>query len=62
MSEIVNATVLIEVDTRYFHEDEIQHAWHWVKHGEHDKDVPVRRIYPKEEGLMGGYNPEYLDV
>jgi hypothetical protein len=62
MGEILDGTVLLEAETRYFHKDEIQHAWHWVKHGEHDKSVPVRRIFPKENGLMGGYNPEYLDV
>jgi hypothetical protein len=62
MSEILAGTVLIEVETRYYEKDEIHHAWHWVKHGEHPGDVPVRRVFPKEDGVMGGYVPRYLDV
>lgn len=62
MGEILDGTVLLEVETRYYEQEEILHAWHWVKHGEHPKDVPVRRVFPKDDGVMGGYNPEYLDV
>jgi hypothetical protein len=62
VTEILGGTVLLSVETRYFQPEETSHAWHWVKHGEHPGHVPVRRIYPKDKGLMGGYNPEYLDV
>jgi hypothetical protein len=61
-TEILGGTVLISVETRYYRIDELQHAWHWVKHGEHPDSLPVRKIFPKEDGLMGGYDPRYLDV
>jgi hypothetical protein len=62
VTEILDGTVLINVETRYYQKEELQHAWHWTKHGEHPDNVPVRRIFPREDGLMGGYDPEYLDV
>jgi hypothetical protein len=60
MAEILAGTVLVESETRYFHGDEILHAWHWVKTGESPDAVPARRVYPRE-GLMKGYVPEYID-
>jgi len=62
VTEILGGTVLLNVETRYYQQEELPHAWHWTKHGEHPEHVPVRRIHPKDEGLMGGYSPEYLDV
>ena len=60
MAEILAGTVLVESETRYFHDDEILHAWHWVKTGLSPDTLPVRQVYPRE-GLMTGYVPEYID-
>jgi len=39
---------------------ETLHAWHWVKTGDSGAG-PARTLKPKQ-GLMGGYEPEYMDV
>jgi hypothetical protein len=59
-AEILGGTVLVQADTRYYAAGEILHAWHWVKTGA-SGEVPARTLKPKD-GLMGGYEPEYMDV
>ncbi len=61
MGDIAGATVLIQADIRYFHPEEISHAWHWVKTAKFDDEVPVRQLLPPGH-LMSGYNPEYTGL
>jgi hypothetical protein len=59
-AEMLGGTVLIEADTRYYVAGEAMHAWHWVKTGDRgDGTAPV--LKPKQ-GLMAGYEPEYMEV
>jgi hypothetical protein len=59
-AEVLGGTVLVEADTRYYEAGETIHAWHWVKTGA-SGEGPARTLKPKQ-GLMGGYEPEYMDV
>jgi len=59
-AEVLGGTVLVQADTRYYAAGEILHAWHWVKTGDSGAG-PARTLKPKQ-GLMGGYEPEYMDV
>jgi hypothetical protein len=61
VGEILEATVLMQADIRYFLPSEIMHAWHWVKTAKFAEDVPVRPMLPPGH-LMSGYNPEYTDI
>ena len=61
MADIAGATVLMQADIRYFHPQEITHAWHWVKTAKFADDVPVRQLLPSGH-LMSGYNPEYTGL
>jgi hypothetical protein len=51
----------LQAETRYFHSDEILHAWHWVKNGPPDTTMPVRVLYPGT-GLFADYTPEYVGI
>jgi hypothetical protein len=61
MADIAGATVLMQADIRYFHPQEIAHAWHWVKTAKFADEVPVRQLLPPGH-LMSGYNPEYTGL
>lgn len=59
-AEVLGGTVLVEADTRYYHAGETLHAWHWVKTG--DRGEAAAPVLKPKQGLMGGYDPEYMDV
>jgi hypothetical protein len=61
MGDIAGATVLMQADIRYFHPQEIMHAWHWVKTAKFADEVPVRQLLPPGH-LMSGYDPEYTGL
>jgi hypothetical protein len=59
-AEVLGGTVLVAADTRYYGAGEAIHAWHWAKTGERGQgSAPV--LKPKQ-GLMAGYEPEYMEV
>lgn len=61
MGDIAEATVLMQADIRYFHPNEVMHAWHWIKTAKYAEELPVRRVLPPGH-LMSGYEPEYTDL
>jgi hypothetical protein len=60
-SMILVATSALQAQTHDFKQSEIQHAWHWVKMGKHDDEMPVRIMYPGR-GLFQDYTPEYMGI
>jgi hypothetical protein len=59
-AEILGGTVLVEADTRYYDAGETLHAWHWVKTG--DSGAGSAPVLKPRQGLMSGYEPEYMEV
>jgi hypothetical protein len=59
-AEVLGGTVLVEAETRYYDSGEVLHAWHWVKTG--DRGPGAAPVLKAKDGLMGGYEPEYMDV
>jgi hypothetical protein len=59
-AEILGGTVLVAADTRYYAAGDVLHAWHWVKTG--DRGAAPAPVLKPKQGLMGGYEPEYLEV
>jgi len=57
VSTFVGGTVLFAAETHYFHPQEIQQAWLWVKTAKHANDVPVRPIY--QGGIWKDYQEEF---
>ena len=57
VSTLVGGTILFTAETHYFHPDEIQQAWLWVKTAKHANDVPVRPIY--QGGIWRDYQEEF---
>ena len=57
VSTLVGGTVLLAAETHYFHPDEIQQAWVWVKTAKHANDIPVRPIY--QGGIWRDYQEEF---
>lgn len=55
------ASAALQAETLYFQPSEILHAWHWVKMGKHDDEMPVRVMYPGR-GLFQDYTPEYMGI
>lgn len=60
-SMVLVATAALQAQTLYFRESEILHAWHWVKMGSHDEEMPQRVMYPGH-GLFENYTPEYMGI
>ena len=60
-SMFVVAAALLQSETLYFHESQIQQAWQWVRTSKHAMDPPPPRI-AAAEGIWKGYIPEYMDV
>jgi hypothetical protein len=60
-SMILVATSALQAQTLYFKQSEIHHAWHWVKMGKYDDEMPVRIMYPGR-GLFQDYTPEYMGI
>ena len=59
-AEVLGGTVLVQADTRYYAAGEILHAWHWVKTG--DRGAGTAPVLKPKDDLMGGYEPEYMEV
>ena len=59
-AEVLGGTVLVEADTRYYDAGETLHAWHWVKTG--DRGAGAAPVLKPKQGLMAGYEPEYMEV
>ena len=59
-AEVLGGTVLVEADTRYYDAGETLHAWHWVKTG--DRGTAAAPVLRPKQGLMAGYEPEYMEV
>jgi stage II sporulation SpoAA-like protein len=59
-AEVLGGTVLVEADTRYYDAGEPLHAWHWVKTG--DRGAGSAPVLKPRQGLMAGYEPEYMEV
>lgn len=57
VSTLIGGTVLFAAETHYFHPDEIQQAWVWVKTAKHANDTPVRPIY--QGGIWRDYQEEF---
>jgi len=57
MAIIAGGTVLFTAETRYFHPEEINQAWHWVHTASHANDVPLRPIYTG--GIWKDYTEEF---
>jgi hypothetical protein len=57
MGIIAGGTVLFTAETRYFHPEEINQAWHWVRTSSHANDVPLRPIYTG--GIWKDYTEEF---
>jgi len=49
--------VLFAAETHYFHPNEMQQAWLWVKTAKHANDVPARPIY--QGGIWRDYQEEF---
>ena len=60
-SMLLVATAALQAQTLYLKHTEIAHAWHWVKMGKHDDEMPVRVMYPGR-GLFQNYTPEYMGI
>jgi len=60
-SMLLVATAALQAETLYFLPSEILHAWHWVKMGKHDDEMPVRVMHPGR-GLFQDYTPEYMGI
>jgi hypothetical protein len=60
-SMVLVASAALQAQTLYFKQSEILHAWHWVKMGKHDDEMPVRIMYPGR-GLFQDYTPEYMGI
>jgi hypothetical protein len=59
-AEVLGGTVLVEADTRYYGAGDALHAWHWVKTG--DRGGGATPVLKPKQGLMAGYEPEYMEV
>lgn len=63
--EVAEMTVVtaggLQAETRYYHSDELSHAWHWVRMHPHDDGMPVRVLQPGT-GLFADYTPEYVGI
>ena len=57
VSTFVGGTVLFTAETHYFHANEMQQAWLWVKTAKHANDVPARPIY--QGGIWRDYQEEF---
>lgn len=57
LATFVSGTVLFTAETHYFHPNEIQQAWLWVKTAKHADDIPVRAIY--QGGIWRDYQEEF---
>jgi hypothetical protein len=57
VSTFVGGTVLFTAETHYFHTNEMQQAWLWVKTAKHAADIPVRAIY--QGGIWRDYQEEF---
>ncbi len=57
VSTFVGGTLLFTAETHYFHPNEMQQAWLWVKTAKHANDVPVRVIY--QGGIWRDYQEEF---
>lgn len=58
-SMLLVATAALQAQTLYFQHTD--HAWHWVKMGQHDNEMPVRVMYPGH-GLFQNHTPEYMGI
>ena len=57
VATLLGGTVLFAAETHYFHPNEIQQAWRWVKTAKHANDTPVRPIY--QGGIWRDYQEEF---
>ena len=61
MSAILVESIFVEVETRYFKSDEIEHAWEWLIKSVHPLHIPVRRVIHSDKGLFTKYSsPGYI--
>ena len=61
MSAILVESIFVEVETRYFKSDEIEHAWEWLIKSVHPLHIPVRRVIHSDQGLFTKYSaPGYI--
>jgi hypothetical protein len=60
-SLFVVAAALLQSETLYFHESEIQQAWQWVRTSKHALEPPPPRI-SAASGTWKDYHSEYMDI
>ena len=60
-SMFVVAAALLQAETLYFKESEMEQAWQWVRTSKHAQEPPPPRI-SAPTGLWKDYVPEYMDV
>jgi hypothetical protein len=58
---VLAGTAVLQAETRYFTNAEINSAWEWVRTSKNADHVPVRTMYIGS-GLFKDYIPEYTDL